>query len=359
MNNILEAVNKHQIAAGMFCDLHKAFDSVNHQILLKKMKFYGIRGKMEMLLQSYLTDRHQKVICNDKFSSWKKIQCGVPQGSIVGPLLFLIYINDLPSIINAKNNNMLLYADDTSIIITESSGIATKYQALSLLSDINLWFRNNLLLLNLNKTQYVEFRTQTYNIREQIQISNLHSVTHTKFLGLTIDYTLSWKLHINSIIKRLASISYAIRSLKYTLPKDTPKMIYLTQAQSIIYGIIFWGQSPEASKVFTMQKKILRIIYNLKFNDTCRNILKQNNIMNFYSNYMYSLILFALTNKKFFDLNTHIHQHNTRNKDNMHLTNINLTKVKKGPYFSCIRMFNHLPNNIKSIDFNIKNIKNY
>jgi hypothetical protein len=192
---------------------------------------------MEMLLQSYLTDRHQKVICNDKFSSWKKIQCGVPQGSILGPLLFFIYNNDLPSIINAKNN-MLLYADDTSVVITESSGIATKYQTLSLLSDINLWFRNNLLLLNLNKTQYIEFRTQTYNIREQIQISNLHSVTHTKFLGLTIDYTLSWKLHINSIIKRLASISYAIRSLKYTLPKDTLKMIYLTQAQSIIsYGI--------------------------------------------------------------------------------------------------------------------------
>ena len=78
--------------------------------------------------------------------------------------------------------------------------------------------------------------------------------------------------------------------------------------------------------------------------------------MTFYSNYVYSLILFALT-KKFFDLNTHVHQHNTRNNDNMHLTNINLTKVKKGPYFSCICMFNHLPNNIKSLDFNMKKHK--
>jgi hypothetical protein len=106
-----------------------------------------------------------------------------------------------------------------------------------------------------------------------------------------------------------------------------------------------------------MQKKILRITYNLKFNDTCRHIFKQNNIMTFYSNYIYSLIFFALTNKKFFDLNTHIHHHNTRNKDNIHLTNINLTKVKKVSYFSCIRMFNHLPNNIKSLDFNIKKHK--
>jgi len=83
----------------------------------------------------------------------------------------------------------------------------------------------------------------------------------------------------------------------------------------------------------------------------------QNHIMTIFSYYMYSLILFALNNKKNFDLYVHIHQHNTRNKGNMHLTNINRTKVKKGPYFSCISMFNHLPNNIKSLDFNIKKHK--
>ena len=88
---------------------------------------------MELLIQSYLTDRYQKVICNDDSSTWKAVQCGVPQGSIFGPLLFLIYINDLPSIISNKNDTMLLYADDTSIIITESSYTATKQQATSLL----------------------------------------------------------------------------------------------------------------------------------------------------------------------------------------------------------------------------------
>jgi hypothetical protein len=109
-------------------------------------------------------------------------------------------------------------------------------------------------------------------------------ILHTKFLGLIIDYTLSWKLHINSVIRRLASVAYTIRSLKYILPKETLKIIYLSQAQSIIsYGIIFWGQSSEASKVFIMQKKILRIIYNLKTTDTCRNIFTQNHIMTFYS----------------------------------------------------------------------------
>jgi len=211
---------------------------------------------MEKLIQSYLTDRYQRVICDDKFSSWKTVQCGVPQGSILGPLLFLIYINDLPSIINAKNNTMLLFADDTSIVITESSTTAIEHQAFSLLNDINSWFKNNLLSLNVSKTQYLEFRAKNNNTSELTQNLNPYSVTHTKFLGLTIDHTLSWKLHIESLTKKLTSVAYAIRSLKYILPKETLKMIYFSQAQSIIsYGIIFWGQSSEVSKVFYHAEK--------------------------------------------------------------------------------------------------------
>jgi hypothetical protein len=106
INSVLNAMNEHQVAAGMFCDLHKAYDSVNHQILLKKLQFYGISVKMQTLIRSYLTDRYQRVICENKFSPWKTIQCGLPQGSILGPLLFLIYINNFPFITNAKNNTM-------------------------------------------------------------------------------------------------------------------------------------------------------------------------------------------------------------------------------------------------------------
>jgi hypothetical protein len=361
-------MNNHQSVAGMFCDLHKAFDSVNNQILLKKIHFYGIRGKMETLIKSYLTDSYQKVICDDAFSSWEPTCCGVPQGSIISPLLFLIYINDLPSIIDSTNTTALLYADDTSIIITEQNVAMTRSQVNFPLKDINSWFQNNLMLLNLEKTQHLEFRTKIHNnnnnydnmnnrdnddIKNDTNLSTLllTPVLDTKFPGLTIDYTLTWKLHINSIIKKLALVAYANRSLKHTLPKETLKMIYLSQAQSIIhYGIIFWSQSSEAPKVFVMQKKILRIIYNLKATDSCRNIFIQNNLMKFYSYYIYSLILFVFNNRNLFDLNTHIHQHDTRNKNNIHLPSINLTKVKKGPYFSCIQMFNQLPENMKFLD---------
>ena len=184
---------------------------------------------------------------------------------------------------------MLLYADDISLVITESSSTALKQQATSLLNDINSWFKSNLLLLNLNKTQYLEFSTKNSATNELIHDRNnlLHTVTYIKFLGLTIDYILSWHRHIESLVKRLASISYALRSLKYLLQKETLKMMYYGEAQPVMsYGIIFWGQSTEASRVFVMQKKLLRIIFNLNPTDLCRNIFKQNQIMTLYLYYM-------------------------------------------------------------------------
>jgi hypothetical protein len=123
INSILTAMNNKQIVGGTFCDLQKAFDRVDHTILLEKLKFYGVKGIFETLIKSYLTGRNQRVVLgpastSNNSSKWEIINSGVPQGSV--PLFFLLYINDLPKIIN-KDNNMVLYADNTCVIIIDTN----------------------------------------------------------------------------------------------------------------------------------------------------------------------------------------------------------------------------------------------
>jgi len=133
INNILNAMNNNLKIGGIFCDLQKAFGYLNHKMLLDKLEFYGIEGKFKTLIVSYLTCRHQKVILNNNANTnsslkWELIKNGVPQGSVLGPLFFLLYINELPKIIT-KNNSMVLFAEDTSLLITYSNNLYfnTKY----------------------------------------------------------------------------------------------------------------------------------------------------------------------------------------------------------------------------------------
>ena len=154
IDGILNALNNRMVVGGIFCDLQKAFDCVNHNILLTKLKYYGITGTTHKLIKSYLKDRYQRVILHnnssDSRSKWGKITHGVPQGSILGPLLFLLYINDLPQITH-ENSKMILYADDTSIIITNPNPSNYENIVNKIFEDINRWFNSNLLSLNLEK----------------------------------------------------------------------------------------------------------------------------------------------------------------------------------------------------------------
>jgi hypothetical protein len=200
INSILTAMNNKQIEGGIFCDLQKAFDCVEHKILLEKLEFYGVKGIFKTLIKSYLTGRYQRVVLapasdSNNSSKLEINNSGVPQGSIPGPLFFLLYINDLPKRIN-KDNNMVLYADDTSIIITDTNNTNFKISLNQTFKDINTWFHVNFLTLNFNKTQYLEFRCKNgYNIATQIGYDQkiISNTAETKFLGLIIDNTLTWK----------------------------------------------------------------------------------------------------------------------------------------------------------------------
>jgi hypothetical protein len=274
---------------------------VTCKILLEKLEVYKVEGGFKTLTESYLTDRFQRVTLDNitnynNSSKWKALKCGVPQGSILGPLFFLIYINDLPTIVN-KENNMVLFADDTSVIITDSNRRDFNITANQMFQDINTWFNVNLLTLNFNKTQYLEFGTKNYhNVNTQIKYDQkcITNTTEIKFLGLTIDDTLSWKQHIEQVINKMCSAGYAMRNIKHIVPVDILRVISFAHILSIIsYGIIFWGSFSYAKKVFILQKKIIRIITNTRPRHSCRKVFKNMEIITFYSQYIYSLILYS------------------------------------------------------------------
>jgi len=196
LNNVLSSLDRKNFIGGLFCDLQKAFDCVNHNILLAKMEFYGISGIVNKLMRSYLENRHQRVTMKDikrnKVSSkWEHVKHGVPQGSVLGPLLFLIYINDFSLTISKIANP--IFADNTSIIISNISPEEFKSNiSLVLVETIN-WFQSNLLTLNCDKTHFLQFLTKKRNEIKMCIISSntiITNINSTKFLGLIIDSTL-------------------------------------------------------------------------------------------------------------------------------------------------------------------------
>jgi hypothetical protein len=196
---------------------------------LSKLEFYGIVGNANALLKSYLKDRYQRVLIDNLHihSGWGTINNGVPQGSILGPLLFLIYMNDLPNIIINKSK-LVLFADDTSIIITNSSPVDYKNHITEVFENINDWFKANLLTLNFDKIYYVEFLTKNSSaMNEHIAYDTNQIVrsTNTKFLGLIIDNMLSWKSHVNWLKSKLGSACYAVWAVKPYMSQETLRMI--------------------------------------------------------------------------------------------------------------------------------------
>jgi len=211
------------------------------------MKFYGITGLAYKLIRSYLDNRYQRVTMKDgkfnKFSStWEHVKHGVPQGSVLGPLLFLIYINDFPLTIN-KLASSILFANDTSIIILNMNPEEFTNTINSVMTEIMDWFQSNLLTLNFNKTTFLQFLTKK-NKEIKIKIFASNSITtnvnSTTFLGLIIDSTLSWSDQLIALTSKLNKACYAIWAVKSCVSLDVLRTIYFSYVHSVIsYGIIF------------------------------------------------------------------------------------------------------------------------
>jgi len=216
-NNILMAWNKKIHIGGVFCDLTKAFDCVNHNIFIPKLEHYGIQGVILNWFKSYLIDRKQrtKISVNEnqtRYCTWETVKQGVPQGSVLGPLLFTMYINDLPVSVT-QGSKAILFNDDTSVLVTDKDFTRFKQKMNLALTSLDQWFTANQLVLNITKTNVIKFTPKTTeHVPLGISYKNyvLDEVNSTKFLGIHIDSHMNWKIHIEQISHKLSVACFTI-----------------------------------------------------------------------------------------------------------------------------------------------------
>ena len=261
---IREALDQKKVACGIFVDLQKAFDTVNHEILLKKLSHYGFRGFINDWFRSYLFQRKQRVCLNGFESDTKMILHGVPQGSVLGPFLFLLYINDLHKCI--KFSSTYHFADDTNIL-----NISDNYSRLEKEINYDLKFLNNWLLankisLNTDKTELIIFHKVRSVVPNLKIVLNGKKLTHSpviKYLGVYLDDTLMGTAHCEEIVKKLSRANGIIAKTRHFVPHEHLKNIYYaTFSSNLSYAVQVWAQSLQSvqEKIFLLQKKAVRLL---------------------------------------------------------------------------------------------------
>ena len=281
VNKVLNEIENKNHVVGVFIDLSKAFDTIDHEKLLFKLEHYGIRGRCHKILQSYLTKRTQQTKFQNTTSTKRNVDFGVPQGSVLGPLLFLLYIND---IVNSSSlGTFVLFADDTNIFVVGRSEKEACDKANIVLSEINKYMLSNQLHINIGKCCYMHFRSRYANEERRtcarvrpfgsesiVKLcgKKLKKVDKVKFLGIVIDDRLNWEGQIDHLEAKLNLSIVMIKRIKNFIPKTEYLKIYNALFLShLTYCISCWGgiSKLKLMKLFSIQKRCVRLLFGNEF----------------------------------------------------------------------------------------------
>lgn len=335
VESILEAMDEREYTELVAYDLSKAFDCVNHEVLLQKLWHYGIRGTPHDLLRSYLQGRKQAVWWQNGISTKRDVTIGVPQGSILGPLLFIIYVNDLPQNINSE---VFIYADDTSLLMKGAKNEIVSARQ-TVLESVETWFAVNKLKINNDKNQSLTFSTTKGEEKEVINL-----------LGLKVDSGLGWSEHIQSLCGTLSRALYAIRKIKNVSTHNATRCAYYANFHSVAtYGISVWGASSELERVLVLQKSAVRILCGLGYRDSCREFFKREGILTVVSVYILSVVRLVHQSSPKLTRGVDLHNYNTRQKEKFVIPKHRLKLTQQSANFNGLKFYNHLPNSLKQL----------
>lgn len=344
--------------ACVFLDFQKAFDSVDHEVLLYKLKKMNLNLNQIEFFRSYLNNRQQKVRVNDTLSQPKINKKGVPQGSILGPDLFKIYINDI-SYLNLKGQ-IQLYADDAVLKYYSKDEGNLRKDIENDFKIIEQWLKKHYLLLNIKKSKILLFENKKFmSTLFQCNNETIETVKQFNYLGLILDSKLKWCDHVENIIRKISPYIFILRRLRKYLDNNSLYQIYSSYIKSnITYLNCIWSKAPQSTlnKLDIIHKKSIKIIHNYSRVHPTTMLYNERYIsLNDICRYELYITAFKIINnyiKHHFILNRmiDIHSYNTRNKSNFYLTLFKTNNQRNNCLYNCLKLFNDLPTELKNIE---------
>lgn len=285
---------------------------------------------------------------NQTVSDILPVDLGVPQGSILGPLLFLIYINDFA--IQTNIDKCVLFADDTTLLIRSKDCKNILDRSLAAHSYAEEWFSKNYLVLNNEKTQRVIFTLKNVELQ-----NNPSSV---KYLGFMLDPKLKWDSHGEYVAGRLLKSIFILRNLSSAVSLHVLRAAYFSLFHTIMsYGILVWGHSSSRHRVFGLQRRAVRIVANLCYRSDCRQSFKELSILTFPCQYILDCLMHTKDKVSECTTNASYHTYDTRHKNDLTINYLRLSRDRTGSHYYGIKFYNVLPEEIKNLGF--KNFKSF
>uniref|UniRef100_A0A1B6LUG6 Reverse transcriptase domain-containing protein n=1 Tax=Graphocephala atropunctata TaxID=36148 RepID=A0A1B6LUG6_9HEMI len=348
VESIIDYLDDRKFTTALLLDYSKAFDCIGHKIIIEKLEGLGITGTPKTWFESYLTGRSQLVELNHTTngvtqtvrSKPQPMTRGVPQGSVLGPVLFILLTNDFPDYVK-DFSSVVMFADDTTLLLQSETAEDLSIKAYIALNMTYDYCSSNDLAANPSKTKQINFGGRGDQVPG---LPNIDSEEETKLLGLTLDAKLTWNPHIDSLCKKLNTTTYVIKRIKSVSSCETAKIAYYALMETHLrYGVILWGSTSAANlkRVLKIQKSAVRSLANLDFRDSCRPAFKQLKIKTVTAIYIQELILHV--DKLGLPKATRPHNYNTRNASLIPPVRHRTALHDKKPSTMGARLYNQLP----------------